>query len=406
MTPHSRAKTRGLALTLGAVTGLTPLAIDMYLPALPSMAEAFPGNTVSVQLTLASFFIGVAIGQAIYGPVADRYGRRWPLLVGCIIYTLASIGCALAPSMTALVGFRFLQALGGCAGMIIARAISRDLFDERGMARLMAMLMLVMGAAPIIAPTFGGQMLRVLDWRWIFWALALAGAACVAVIFVRLRETLPAERRRPLRLGSTLSTYRKLLADRRFMAYALPSGLAMTGMFAYVTGSPHVFIELHGVAPSDYGWLFGLNAIALIGASQVNHRLLAAHGGRRLLRRALPVVALAALVLLAMAAVPGAGLAALIIPLFVYIGALGFVLPNASAAAMAPFGAMAGAASSLLGILQFGSGAFVGAALGALQDDTALPMAGIVAFAGVSAALLHWLLRVEPQPTVAVEAGE
>lgn len=397
----SPVRTRGLALILGAVTGLTPLAIDMYLPALPSMAQAFPGSGVSVQLTLASFFIGVAIGQAIYGPVSDRFGRRLPLLAGCVLYTLASIGCALAPTMEALVAFRFLAALGGCAGMVIARAVARDLFDERGMARLMAMLMLVMGAAPIVAPTIGGQMLRVLDWRWIFWILSIAGAATIAIVHLRLRETLPADRRRPLRIGSIFSTYARLVADRRFMAYALPSGLAMTGMFAYVTGSPHVFIELHGVAPADYGWLFGLNALALIAASQVNHRLLARRGGRRLMRAALPVLALAGLAMVAASLLPQTGLRGIAVPLFVYIGAMGFVLPNASAAAMQPFGAMAGAASSLLGILQFGFGAIVGAILGALQNDTAVPMAAVIAAAGGLAWLLHWLLRPVSEPAAA-----
>ena len=407
MSHNFNTKARGLALTLGAVTGLTPAAIDMYLPALPSMAHAFAGDPVPVQLSLASYFVGIALGQAVYGPVADRFGRRWPLLVGCVVYTLASIGCALAPSMGVLVVFRFIEALGGCAGMIIARAIARDLFDERGVARLMAMLMLVMGAAPIVAPSIGSQVLQVFDWRAIFWVLAVAGAASSVFVFLRMPETLPAAQRRPLYLGASLRAYGRLLADRRFMAYGLPSGLAMSGFFAYLSGAPHVLIELNGVTPSQFGWLFGLNAVALIGASQINHRLLARRDGRRMLDVALPILILAGLAMLVATALPGIGLIGLLVPLFIYIGTLGFVMPNASAAAMAPFGRVAGAASSLLGILQFGLGAIVGIVIGRLQNETAMPMVGTIAAMGTVAAIVYWLLRRQPRPGVAVEvAGE
>jgi DHA1 family bicyclomycin/chloramphenicol resistance-like MFS transporter len=367
------------------------------------MDRAFAGDPVPVQLSLAAFFVGIALGQAVYGPVADRFGRRRPLFVGCIVYALASVGCALAPSMGLLVAFRFIEALGGCAGMIIARAIARDLFDERGVARLMAMLMLVMGAAPVVAPSIGSQILLILDWRAIFWLLAIAGTASAVFVFIRMPETLPAAQRLPLRIGASLAAYVRLMGDRRFVAYGLPSGLAMAGFFAYLSGSPHVLIELRGVTPSQFGWLFGLNAVALIGASQINHRLLARRSGRRLLELALPVLVVAGLALLAATALPGIGLAGLVIPLFVYIGTLGFILPNASAAAMAPFGNLAGAASSLLGILQFGIGAVIGIVIGRLQNDTAMPMVGTIAAMGIAAAVLYGLLRPRTRTGVAVD---
>ncbi|MGE4013211.1 MAG: multidrug effflux MFS transporter, partial [Alphaproteobacteria bacterium] len=338
---------RPLALVLGAAMAFTPLAIDMYLPALPSLQKSLDAGPGAVQLTLATFFAGLALGQALYGPFTDRFGRRVPLMVGMVLFVVASVGCALAPSIDALIVLRFFQALGGCAGMVVTRAVVRDHFDERGSARMFAMLMLVMGVAPVLAPLIGAQILVNFGWSAIFWALAGFGALCLGFVAFALPESLPADRRQPLGLMSSLRTYGRLLVDRPFMSNTLACAFSMTGLFAYIAGSPYVFIELFGVSPENYGWLFGLNALGLIAASQINHRLLAYWPGQKILSVAVSIVALSGIALFVAAEARWFGLVGIMVPLFFYLCAMGFVIPTATAAAMAPHGRVAGSASSL-----------------------------------------------------------
>jgi DHA1 family bicyclomycin/chloramphenicol resistance-like MFS transporter len=389
-----------LSLILGALSAFGPLSIDMYLPGLPAIAREFGAETAA-QLTLSIFFAGLALGQALYGPIADRVGRKLPLIVGCAFYAVASFACALAPSIEALNVQRFAQAIGGCAGMVLARSIVRDLFDARESARMYSFLMLVMGLAPITAPLIGGQLLLFFGWRAIFWLLGGFGLFCVAMVAFGLPETLPPERRSGAGLGQSLAVYGRLLADRHFVGYALTGGFLLSGMFAYISGSPFVLIDLYQISPQSYGLIFGGNALGLIGASQLNRWLLARHRGEAILSASLIVSAVAG-ILLALAAATGVGgLAGLLVPLFFYIASVGLVSPNAAAAAMAPHGWSAGSASALMGTLQFVIGAAAGALVGVLHNGTALPMACIIAVCGLAALLTLQTTAAQPMPRAA-----
>ena len=369
-----------------------PMSIDMYLPSLPTIAAEFGGDPAAAQFTLASFFIGLALGQIAHGPLADRYGRKPPLYAGLTLYIVASAGCALAPDITSLTIWRFIQAVGGCAGIVIARAVVRDRFDAHTSARIFSLLMLVMGLAPILAPLAGGWILVLFGWRAIFWALALFGLICLLVSWRYLPETRPADTVFSSGIVAALRTYGELLRDRRFIGYTLSGGFALAGLFAYITGSPHVFIELYGVPAWAYGWLFGLNALGLIASSQINRRLLLRHSTDAILRCANRTTAVLGLALLAVAASGWGGLPMLLIPLFGYLASLGFTAPNAMAEALAHQGARAGSASALIGALQFGIATLSSALVGLLGGDSALSMSAVIAGCGLLAYAAHRLL--------------
>jgi DHA1 family bicyclomycin/chloramphenicol resistance-like MFS transporter len=371
-------------LILSALVAFAPMSIDMYLPALPALERYFATDTASVQHTLASFFVGLAIGQLFYGPIADRYGRKPPLYFGLTLYVAASAGCALAPGIGSLIGLRFLQAVSGCAGMVVARAVVRDLHDHRESARVYSILLMVMGIAPVLAPLAGGYLLTWLGWRSIFWVLALFGVACLLAVKFRLPETIPKNLAR-VPLSSALANYASLLADRRYLGYALSGGFGQAGMFAYISGSPFVFIDLYGVPAHAYGWLFGLNAAGIIAFTQANCRLLLRNDTDRVLGIANFVNLLFCLVLLTMAVTNAVGLIGILVPLFVVVSLRGLTFPNASAGAMAPFPEKAGSASALLGSVQFAIAAVASAAVGILHDGTAVPMAAVITACGLMA---------------------
>lgn len=341
-----------ILLILGALSAFGPLAIDFYLPAFPAMARAFATDVEHVQLSLAAYFVGLAFGQLIYGPLADRYGRRWPLLVGVTLFTLASLACAFAPSLDGLIAARFVQALGGCAGIVVTRAVVRDSCDPVQGAKVFSQLMLVMGLAPILAPLAGGILMNAFGWQSIFVSLTVFSALCGIAVALRLPETLPADApKHPL--SGTLGRYVALFRDREFIAFALAGGVAMAGMFAYIAGSPFVFIELYGVPAEHYGWLFGSNAAGFILVSQINARLLRLRGPGFWLRRSVWFYFACGATLLAIALAEPDALWPLLIPLFAGLASLGSILPNATACAMARQGQQAGLASALMGSLQF-----------------------------------------------------
>ncbi|GLO30441.1 Bcr/CflA family drug resistance efflux transporter [Pseudomonas putida] len=379
-----------MVLILGALSAFGPLAIDFYLPAFPAMAQAFATDEKHVQATLAAYFLGLSIGQLAYGPVADRFGRRKPLMFGVTLFTLASLACAYAPDLDTLVLARFVQALGGCAGMVLSRAIVSDKCDPVASAKVFSQLMLVMGLAPILAPMLGGVLVNVAGWQSIFLALSLFSASCLLAISLGLPESLPEHiPRQPL--SGAMRQYLRLFADRVFVGHALTGGIAIAGMFAYIAGSPFVFIKLYGVPAEHYGWLFGTNAAGFILVAQVNVRLLAKRGPAFLLARAVWLYLAAGLVLLAVAAMRPTQLWPLLVPLFVCISSLGCIIPNASACAMSGQGARAGSASALMGCLQFSVAAGAAALVGLLHDGSAVPMALVISLCGalvVSVALL------------------
>ncbi|SEN61599.1 MFS transporter, DHA1 family, bicyclomycin/chloramphenicol resistance protein [Pseudomonas sp. ok272] len=379
-------------LILGALSAFGPLAIDFYLPAFPAMAMAFGTDEKHIQLTLAAYFFGLSIGQLAYGPVADRFGRRIPLLVGVGLFTVASLVCAFAPSLDWLIGARFLQALGGCAGMVISRAVVSDKCDAVASAKVFSQLMLVMGLAPILAPMLGGLLVNLYGWQSIFVALTVFSALAGLAVAVGLPESLPANLARPPLSGS-LRQYGRLFADKVFLGHALTGGIAIAGMFSYIAGSPFVFIKLYGVPPEHFGWLFGMNAAGFILVAQVNARLLSKRGPAFLLARAVWVYLAAGLVLLAVSALHPAQLWPLLIPLFICIASLGCILPNASACAMAGQGARAGSASALLGCVQFSVAAAAAALVGVLHDGSAVPMAIVISLCGVLVVSIALLTR-------------
>ena len=369
-------------LILGALSAFGPLAIDFYLPGFPAMAQAFATDEKHIQLTLAVYFLGLSIGQLVYGPIADRFGRRLPLLVGVGLFTAASFACAFAPSLEWLIGARFVQALGGCAGMVLSRAIVSDKCDAVGSAKVFSQLMLVMGLAPILAPMLGGLLVNLYGWQAIFIVLTGFSALAALAVALGLPESLPANvPRQPL--SGALRQYGRLLKDREFLGHALTGGIAMAGMFAYIAGSPFVFIKLYGVPAEHYGWLFGSNAAGFILVAQINARLLAKRGPAFLLSRMGWVYLAAGLTLLAISSLHTEQLWPLLIPLFICIASLGCIIPNASACAMSGQGARAGSASAMLGCLQFSVAAAAAWLVGLLHDGSAMPMAMVISLCGV-----------------------
>jgi DHA1 family bicyclomycin/chloramphenicol resistance-like MFS transporter len=381
-----------ILLILGAISAFGPLAIDFYLPSFPALAHAFDTDVEHVQLSLSAYFVGLAIGQLVYGPLADRFGRRTPLLVGVTLFSLASLTCALAPSLEWLIAARFVQALGGCAGMVISRAVVRDLCDPIRSAKVFSQLMLVMGLAPILAPLAGGLLLSTLGWPSIFICLALFSFACLLALAKWLPETLTNDIA-PAPLRGAIGEYKRLFTDLPFLGYALTGGFAIAGMFAYIAGSPFVFIELYGIPAEHYGWLFGSNALGFILMAQVNAWLVARHGPQYWLGKTVWFYLASGLALLLVALAKPQALWPLLIPLFGCIASLGVLLPNSSACAMAGQGRHAGSASALLGSLQFVIAASAAAMVGVLHDGSAWPVAVVIFSCGVLAVFFSLFTR-------------
>jgi len=387
-----RASMLSLTLFLGLLTGLTPAAVDMYLPALPTIESELKGQPGQIQFTLALFFIGLVVGQLTMGPLADRWGRKPFLLIGSGLFVLASAGCALAGNIESLFAWRFVQGFGSCAGMVIARAMVRDLFPPMEGAKVLSLLMLVSGLAPILAPLLGGYMLLFTSWHGIFLFLTGMGILAFLSAWLGLPETRPANPAVSIRPDRVLRQYGAVLADRRFLGYALSAALPFSSMFAYIAGSPVVVIDLYGVPPSIYGWIFGSNAFGIIMASQINHALLGRFGLDRLLQAGILATAICDIALLICSLTGFGGLYALLALLFLSVAPIGLIAPNASAAAMAGHPERAGIASALLGILQFSGGALASSAVGFLYGGSALAMAGVMAFCGISGVAVYWLM--------------
>jgi DHA1 family bicyclomycin/chloramphenicol resistance-like MFS transporter len=369
-----------LALMLGAFVALGPLTIDMYLPALPTIRQQLGTTSATVQLTLTGTLVGLALGQLVIGPLSDTVGRRKPLLAGTALHVVASLLVLVAPNIAVLGVLRVLQGVGTAATAVVALAIVRDLFEDRAAATMLSRLFLVMGVAPVLAPTIGGEILRFTSWRGVFALLAVYGLVVLALGSFGLRETLPPERRHSGGIGDSLRTYGRLFRDRRYVGLIVVAGLTMAALFTYVSGSSFVYQQQFGLDEQQFGLLFGAGAVWLISATQLNPVLLRWFSPAQILVTATVAGTTAGAVLLTLAATGAGGLFGVAVPLWAVLFAAGLALPNAPALALAEYGESAGSAAALLGAVQFGVGAAVSPLVGLLGND-ALAMGAVIVVA-------------------------
>lgn len=376
---------------LGVLMSFGPMGTDMYLPGMPAIGTDMHATQGQVQWTLSAFFLGFGVGQLLWGALGDRFGRRGPVATGILLYAVGCVGCSMTGDITHLAFWRFVQALGACAGPVLVRAMIRDVFERDRAASALSMMMLVMGAAPIIAPLIGGQILVWANWRWIFWAQAIFGAVAMLALLT-LPETLPRATRTSLRPMVLVESYRKLLTNRAYLGYAVGSSFIYAGMFAFISGSPFVYIELFGVRPENYGYLFGINIVGMIILNTINSRIVLRFGSDRLLRAGTALSAASGLLLVLVALEGWGGLWGLVGCLFLFMALTGLTNANAMAGAMQSFPQMAGTASALAGMLQFSSGALSGWLVGLLADGTAVPMALVIGVSALISLSLNLLL--------------
>jgi DHA1 family bicyclomycin/chloramphenicol resistance-like MFS transporter len=400
--PHLPGRLR-LALVLGGLSAFGPLTIDMYLPALPRMADALDTSAATVQLTLSAFMVGLALGQLVVGPLSDAWGRRRPLVAGLVVYVVGSLACAFAPTVELLVAARVVEAFGAAAGIVIARAVVRDLFSGTAMTKFFSLMMLVNGLAPVLAPVVGAQLLRATSWRGVFVVLTCFGVLLLVAVTMALPDTLPPARRTTGRLGANLRTYRGLLGDRSFMAYAVSSGLMFAAMFAYISGSTFVLQDVHGLSPQQFSLVFGVNSLGIIALGQLNGVLVGRVAERTLLQVGLVVAALGGVVVLVVT-VLDLPLWTLLVGLFLVVPNVGLVSPNATSLALADHGATAGSASALLGLMQFVFGGLAAPLVGIAGAGTAVPM-GIVMCTSTALALVVFAVLARPADPGSVDLG-
>ncbi|TDO41131.1 multidrug effflux MFS transporter [Paractinoplanes brasiliensis] len=392
-----------IVLVLGFLTALGPLTIDMYLPALPTITTDLHSTEAAVQLTLTGTLLGLALGQLLVGPLSDAAGRRIPLLAGVGVHVLASVLCVVAPNLAVLGTLRVAQGLGAAAASVVAMAIVRDLFSGLAAARLFSRLMLVVGVAPILAPTIGGVVLNWTSWRGVFVVLTVAAVAIMTATALILPETLPVERRRGGGVAGTLRDYGRLFTDRAYVGLILVAALAFSALFAYVSGSSFVFQEEYGMSEQQFAYVFAGGAIGLIGATQFNVRLLRRWQPVQILGGALIAGAVFGVIFLLFAITGIGGLAGVLIPLWLVLAMVGLAMPNAPALALSRHGEAAGTAAALLGAVQFGVGALAAPLVGVLGNSS-LAMAIVVAGTMVaSVAVLRVVVRPKQLP---VETGE
>ncbi|ACO79396.1 Drug resistance transporter Bcr/CflA subfamily protein [Azotobacter vinelandii CA] len=371
-----------LLLILSALMSFASVSTDMYLPALPTISRALHTTSASIELTFSAFLVGFSLGQLLWGPISDRYGRRLPIAIGLVLFTIGSVGCALSTTVTQMMVWRVVQALGACVGPVLSRAMVRDLYGREQSARMLSTLILIMGVAPLVGPLLGGQVLAFWSWQGIFWTLAGIGVLTLASL-AALPESLPPARRSATPLRHTLGSYWELLGDVRLMGYALSGGFFYGGAYAFIVGTPFAYIDYYHVSPQAYGWLFGLNIVGMMVANFVNRRLLERFGSERLFHIGTWILALTGIVLAINARFGWGGLPGLVVPIFFYMSMNGLIVANSVAGALSAFAHKAGSASSLLGAMHYGSGILSAAMLGWFSDGTPWTMAWIMALAGI-----------------------
>ncbi|OAX49258.1 multidrug effflux MFS transporter [Paenibacillus sp. AD87] len=387
LSTNSTSRVR-MALILGTLSAFGPLSLDMYLPALPTLADEFQSSTSYAQLSLTACMVGLAAGQLLAGPLSDVRGRRAPLIAGLILYTIASILCLVSPTMGSFVALRFIQGAAGAAGIVISRAVVRDVYSGPELTRFFSLLMLINGVAPIAAPIIGGQLLAYTSWRGVFILLSIIGVLTLVAVVVGLGETLPAERRSSGGLKQTLITFRKIAGDRLFMGYALTQGFVSAGMFAYISGSPFVLQKIYGISPQMFSICFAINGLGIILASQIAGRLAGKVSETRLLIAGLITAALGGTSLL-IAILAGGNLISVLIPLFLVVSSVGLVNTASFSLAMANQEKSAGSASALIGVMTFLFGGIVAPLVGLGGEGTAVPMGIVIACADLGALLIY-----------------
>ncbi|NOU94367.1 Bcr/CflA family efflux MFS transporter [Paenibacillus sp. LMG 31456] len=381
-----------LALLLGLFSTLGPFTIDMYLPAFPEIVKQFDTTASLVQLSLTACLLGLGIGQLVMGSLSDVYGRRNPLLISMAVYVAASLACAFSPNIGLLIAFRFVQGFAASAGIVISRAIARDLFSGHELTKFFSLLLLVGNLGPLVAPVTGSGILSFTTWIGVFIALALLGIYLLTMTKWRLQETLPSDRRRPSNFVQQLRNYGSLLRDRQFVGYMLAQGIMIAGVFAYVSGTPFIYQNIYGASPTVFALLFGSNGISLIIGSQLVGRMAHRVSEHAFLLFGLWLACFASVAVLVVAIVHGP-LFALVIPLFFFVAAIGITSTAAFPLAMESQGHMAGSAAALLGVIPFLLGAVVSPLVGIAGEDTAVPL-GVIILLTSSAAMLAYFFLV------------
>ena len=393
LSPHADGKTTGLSLVLilSALMAITSLSTDIYLPAMPVMATDLQGDA---ELTITGFLIGFCIAQLVWGPVSDHFGRRLPLFIGMVLFIAGSVGCALSTDIVQIVFWRVFQALGACTGPMLARAMIRDLFSRTRAAQMLSTLMIIMAVAPIAGPLIGGQMIKVTSWHTIFWLLAIIGVLMLVSLFW-LEETLPAEKRVKASLSGAFSNYAILLKNVSFMRFTLCLTFYYVAAYAFITGSPFVYIRYFGVDPQHYGWLFAVNIIGLMAVSVVNRRLVHRYPLESLLRFAVFAATLAAVILAAATGFGFGGIGLIVVAVFVFFSMNGIIAATSTACALDAVPNVAGSASALMGSLQYGSGIISSLLLALLSDGTPWTMGWIMAVFTLASAGMALTTRVK-----------
>lgn len=388
---------------LSALMGFASISTDFYLPAMPTMAKSLAASPGAVDWTISGYLIGFSLGQLLWGPIGDRLGRRLPIALGLVLFAIGSAGCALAGNVWAPIAWRGVQAVGACASVVLARAMVRDLHDGDRAAQMLSTLMTVMAIAPLLGPILGGQILALAGWRAIFWTMAGCGLLTLVALST-LPETLPPEERNHEPLGRVLGAYGELFRHRRVLGFAGAGGFFYAGMFAYLAGTPFAYISYHHVPPQLYGLLFGIGIIGIMAANVTNARWVRRLGSQRLLSVGAGTAALGGIVAAATARTDWGGLWGLVVPLFLFISAAGFVIANSIAGALADFPERAGAVSALVGAIHYGSGMIGSGLVGAFADGTPWPMGWIMAIAGIGSLLCA--LSLGPARSRGVESAE
>jgi MFS transporter, DHA1 family, multidrug resistance protein len=388
-----------LVLILGGLTALAPFSIDMYLPGFPTIAKSLHTTTEKVSLSLSGFFIGISVGQLLYGPLLDRFGRKKPLYVGLVLYIIASVGCYSASSIEMLIGLRFIQAIGSCAATVAAMAIVRDVFPVKDNAKVFALLILILGVSPMLAPTVGGYITAAFGWQLIFLILASIAALMLFTVIFFLPESYQPDPAYSLKPVPIINSFWSVIKNPQFFTYAICGAVGFSGLFSYLAASPFVFMDVYGVSSKVYGWIFALLSVGFIGSSQLNNMLMRRFKSEQIVNVSLLSMVIISIIFLTCSVNNWLNIYGTIFMIFAFLCCVGITYPNTSALSLAPFTKNAGTAAALLGAFQMAIGTFVSIVVSMFKSRSAIPMAGLMAAAAIIAFLILMIgKRAIPEP--------